>query len=142
MSKLGAIAGCLFVLVAAQPAAADNLLTNGVLSVAPGTLDFGSVAAGATATNTFLVENMGRAKVVGAVTVPAPFKILSGADYTLRAKEAQVITITYTPSGAEADTETAKFTGGGGAEATVTGKLAAPAPKKSKPRYRAGPVQD
>ena len=53
----------------------------------------------------------------------------------------QVITITYTPSGAEADTETVKFTGGGGVEAIVTGKLAVPARKKSKPRYRAGPMQ-
>ena len=142
MSRLRAIAGGLLILLVGRATEASSLFTNAVIAIAPGTLDFGSVLAGTTATNTFLVENLGRAKLEGKVTVPAPFKILSGANYTLRAKEVQVITITYTPSGAEADTETVKFTGGGGVEAIVTGKLAVPTRKKSKPRYRAGPMQD
>ncbi len=69
---------------------------------------------------------------MGTATVPAPFKIIPGGDYALGARAAQVITVTYTPSGAATDTETVKFTGGGGAEAIVTGKLAVPAPKKSR----------
>ena len=76
------------------------------------------------------------------VTVPAPFKILSGGDYTLRAKEAQVVTITYKPSGAATDTETAKFTGGSGVNAIVTGRLAIPTTKKPKRKLRAGPIQN
>ena len=95
-------------------------------------LNFGPVPDKATATNTFLVENMGRGKLVGTATVPAPFKIISGGDYALRENEAQVVTITYTPSGAASDTQTVKFTGGGGSKATVRGKLAVSPSKKPK----------
>jgi hypothetical protein len=90
------------------------------------------VAVNKTATNTFLVENMGGGKVVGTATVAAPFKILSGGSYTLRPKEAQVITVTYTPSGAESDIQTVTFTGGGGATADATGTLKVPPSKKPK----------
>ena len=132
MRNLPAIAGCLLVLLFTRTAEAGSLFTNPVIFVAPATLDFGSVSEGVTATNTFLVENMGSGKLVGTATVPAPFKILSGGDYTLRQKEAQVVTVTYTPSGAAADTETVNFTGGGGAKAAATGKLAVTAPKKAR----------
>jgi hypothetical protein len=142
MTRLRSIAGCLLLLLVARTVEAGNLFTNAVIAIAPGTLDFGSVRAGATATNTFLVENLGRARLVGKATVPTPFKILSGADYALGAGELQVVTITYTPSGAERDSATVKFTGGGGVEASVTGGLAVPTSKKPQPRYRAGPVQD
>ena len=132
MNRRHACAACLLVWLGVRTALAGSLFTNAVIYVAPTTLDFGPVAGGTTATNTFLVENVGGGKLVGTVTVPAPFKILSGGGYTLRAKEAQVITITYTPSGAATDTGTAKFTGGSGVNATVTGRLAVAAPKKSR----------
>ncbi len=121
-------------LVACAPglAAADTLFTGPVIVVTPMTLDFGRVATNSTATNTFLVENIGRGKLVGAATVATPFKIISGGDYTLRENEAQVITVTYKPTGAASDTQTVQFTGGGGAKATITGKSAAVSPKKLK----------
>ena len=96
------------------------------------TLDFGPVAAQAAATNTFVVENMGRGTLVGNVTVAAPFKILSGRDYALRENEVQIVTVVYAPSGAASDTQVVKFTGGGGTKASATGKLAKPESKKSK----------
>jgi hypothetical protein len=130
MKRLLNLAGCVFVLGLPWVAEAGTLFTNPVIFVRPSTLEFGPVASDTTATNTFLVENMGSGRLVGTVTVAAPFKILSGGNFTLRKNEAQVITVTYTPSGAASDTETVKFTGGGGAEATVTGKLAPPKSKK------------
>lgn len=141
MSKLRAFAGCLL-LLGAGSAAAGDLFTNGVIYLAPAHLDFGSVLAGETATNTFLLENLGRAKLEGQILVPAPFKVLGSTNYTLRVREAQVVTITYTPTGAEADTETVKVTGGGGVEAIVTGRLAIPTTKKPKRKLRAGPIQN
>ena len=132
MKRLLNLAGCVFVLGLPWVAEAGTLFTNPVIFVRPSTLEFGPVASDTTATNTFLVENMGSSKLVGTATVAAPFKILSGGDYTLRKNEAQVVTVIYTPTGAATDTETAKFTGGGGAEATVTGKLALPRSKKTK----------
>lgn len=108
------------------------MFTNPVIFVTPMVLNFGPVAESTTATNTFLVENMGSGKLVGTAAVPAPFKILSGGDYTLRAKEAQIVTVTYTPSGAAFDTETVTFTGGGGSKVTVNGKLKVSRTKKPK----------
>lgn len=134
MNKLFTLGGWLLFLGAPGVAAAGTLFTNPVIFVSPPTLNFGPVTTNAIATNTFVVENMGRGKLVGTATVQAPFKILSGGDYTLRENEAQVITLTYTPSGAAADTQTVQFTGGGGATATVTGKLAVAPLKKSKRR--------
>lgn len=132
MKRLLIIAGCVLVLGVPSIAEAGTLFTNPVIFVKPAALDFGPVAGNTTATNTFLVENMGSGTLVGTTTVAAPFKILSGGNYTLRKNEAQIVTVTYTPSGAVSDTETAKFTGGGGAEATVSGKLALPRSKKPK----------
>jgi hypothetical protein len=132
MKRLLIILGCGLVLGVAWIAEAGTLFTNPVIFVKPSALDFGPVAGNTTATNTFLVENMGSGRLVGTVTVAAPFRILSGGNYTLGVNEAQVITVIYTPSGAASDTETAQFTGGGGAEATVTGKLALPRSKKTK----------
>lgn len=62
------------------------------------------------------------------------FKILSGGDYTLLENEAQVITLTYQPTGAASDIQPVQFTGGGGAQATATGKFAVIPPKKPKRR--------
>ena len=110
------------------------MFTNPVIFVTPAVLNFGPVPEStATATNTFLVENMGSGKLVGTAAVPARiFKILSGGDYTLRAKEAQIVTVTSTPSGAAFDTETVTFTGGGGSKVTVNGKLKVSRTKKPK----------
>ena len=128
MNRLFVIAGWAIFLSVPRIAKADTLFTTPVIYVKPQALDFGRVAGKATATNTFLVENMGSGKLVGSATVPAPFKILSGGKYTLRENEAQIVMVIYTPSGAASDAQTVKFTGGGGAKARVTGsKLAASA---------------
>jgi hypothetical protein len=132
MKKLLTLAGGVLFLGAPLLAAAGTLFTNPVIVVLPMTLRFGAVADKATATNAFVVENMGGGKLVGKATVPAPFKIVSGGDYSLKPKEVRIVTVTYTPSGEASDTQTVKFTGGGGAKVTVTGKLATSSPKQSK----------
>jgi hypothetical protein len=134
MNKLRILAASLLVLCAPRIAEASTLFTNPVIVVSPKALDFGRVATNTTATNTFLVENIGRGTLVGKATIAVPFKILSGGDYSLRENEAQVITVTYRPTGAAFDTQTVQFTGGGGAKATATGKLAVSPSKKSKRR--------
>ena len=113
---------------------ASSLITNPVVMVTPITMDFGSVKAKSTVTNTFLVENAGGGKLVGKATVPPPFKIISGESYSLKENAAQVVTIIYTPSHASSDTQTVTFTGGGGAKVPVTGRLrGAPARTTSNP---------
>ena len=103
--------------------AADSLFKDPVISITPRTLDFGNVAAKTTVTNSFLVENWGGGKLVGKATVPRPFKILSGGSYRLGTADAQVVTISYTPTDAALDTNVVKFTGGGGATVRVVGKV-------------------
>jgi hypothetical protein len=131
---LRALTAALLVLCPQRVAKAGTLFTNPVLVVTPMTLDFGRVATNTMATNTFLLENIGRGTLVGKATVAAPFKILSGSDYTLRENEAQIMTVIYRPSGAAADTQAVEFTGGGGGKATATGRPAASPPKKPKRR--------
>jgi hypothetical protein len=107
---------------------ASSLITNPVVMVTPLVLDFGSVRAKNTTTNTLLISNAGGGKLVGKATVAPPFKIISGDNYTLRENAAQVVTITYTPSHATNDSEAVNFSGGGGAKVQVTGRLKAEPP--------------
>lgn len=97
-------------------------LTNGIILVSPTKLNFGRVPVGKSATNTFLVENFGHGKLTGKVSVPKPFKIISGESYSLTPKEVQVVTIVYAPERVRNVRATVKFTGGNGAKATVTGE--------------------
>jgi hypothetical protein len=103
--------------------AGDSLFTMPIISVAPRHIEFGAVPLKGSVTNSFLVENWGGGKLAGKASVPRPFKILSGASYLLSPGDAQIVTISYTPSGAPVDTNAVKFTGGGGAIAPVTGSL-------------------
>jgi hypothetical protein len=110
---------CLFGLSAG---AADSLFKDPIISVSPRSIDFGQVSSTDTVTNSLLVENWGGGKLVGKATVARPFKILSGASYRLRPADAQIVTITYKPTGAALDTNVVKFTGGGGAVIPVIGR--------------------
>jgi hypothetical protein len=101
---------------------AGTLFTTPIINVSPRTIDFGVVPMKTSVTNTFLIENWGGGKLVGKATVPRPFRIISGGTYRLGPSDAQVITITYTPSGALLDTNVVKFTGGAGLLAPVLGK--------------------
>ena len=132
MNKLLAVAGGVLLLGVPRIAEAGTMFTNPVIYVTPMVLDFGRVATNRTATATIVVENMGSGKLIGKATVPAPFKIIAGADYTLKGNEVQIVTITYKPTGTAPDTQTVKFTGGGEAKATVTGNL--PRQQQTKPK--------
>jgi hypothetical protein len=107
----------------------DSLFTTPIIAVSPHQIDFGAVHLKQSVTNSFVVENWGGGKLVGKASVPEPFKILSGADYRLSPGDAQIVTISYTPKGANEDTNVVTFTGGGGAIAPVTGR---PAPEKER----------
>jgi hypothetical protein len=96
-------------------------LTNSIILVSPKVLDFGSVTMGKSVTDTVLVENVGGGKLVGRASVSAPFKIISGGDYSLKEKQIQVVTVAYTPARTGAVSGKVTFTGGGGTKATVTG---------------------
>jgi hypothetical protein len=124
MKQIFCATALLLALASLDRVQAASLITNPVVMVTPMSLDFGAVKNHTTATNTLLVENAGGGKLVGKATVAPPFKIISGANYTLKEDAAQLIVITYTPGSAPAVTQTVTFTGGGGAKVTVTGRAA------------------
>ena len=97
-------------------------LTNPIILVSPATLDFGLVPKGKRLTREFLVENIGRGKLVGAASVPAPFKIISGGNYALKPKEIQVVAVAYSPRDGLTNSAILTFSGGGGAKVPVAGK--------------------
>jgi hypothetical protein len=103
-------------------APAGTLFKDPVIAISPRSINFGTVPMKSTVTNTFLIENWGGGKLVGKATVAPPFKILSGGTYRLGRSDAQVLTITYTPSGAPLDTNIVIFTGGAGTIGRVVGK--------------------
>jgi hypothetical protein len=112
-------------------AKAGTLFTEPLIKITPPSLDFGGVPYKSSVTNTVLLENWGGGRLVGKATVPRPFKIISGGTYRLGPSDIQVVTISYTPSGAAIDTNFVKFTGGAGAKLPVFGKLVGPQPEIS-----------
>jgi hypothetical protein len=105
--------------------------TNPVIQVSPATLTFGPVPAGASATNTFTVQNAGAGTLSGTATVATAatncLKVLSGGTYSLGAGQSQVIAVRYTPTGAATDSGSITCSGGGGTQVNVTGSLLAAA---------------
>jgi hypothetical protein len=101
---------------------AGTSFTTPVIVVSPPILKLGGADARRSLTNSFLVENIGRGKLVGKATVNAPFKIIDGASYNLKENEAQVVTIVYLPTNSITVTNVVKFTGGGGAEVKVVAR--------------------
>ena len=120
-------------------AGAGTLFTFPIIMVSPQRLNFGAVPAGGSATNTLLVQNVGGGRLVGKAKVAPPFKIISGADYNLKPDSVQVVTITYSPSGARKDSQTVTFTGGNGARAIVTGHLVPGSRPDLRPRPEPSP---
>jgi hypothetical protein len=100
---------------------AANLFDRALVLVSPRTNNFGFVAPKSGATNTFVIENVGRSRLIGKATVKPPFKIISGGTYSLGPHGSQLITIAYQPIGASNDIQVVTFTGGGNATAIVSG---------------------
>jgi hypothetical protein len=96
-------------------------VTDPIISLSSGTLDFASRPVGSTNVLTCTVQNIGAGVLTGAVTVARPFSVVSGGTYGLRSNQTQTVTIAYIPTAPSSDAQTLYFTGGGGASKPVTG---------------------
>jgi hypothetical protein len=132
--RIALLFGLLLAWGASPFAFAGSLITNPAVLVSPRVLDFGMVASNAVATNMLVVENAGGGRLIGTAKVAAPFRILSGEEYSLGRTEAQVITLTYSPTGVGGDSGIVTFTGGSGATVSVTGYVAGASAPEQKPR--------
>jgi len=91
------------------------------ITVTPGSIAFGSVAVGSSATQNFTVQNNGSGTLTGNASVSAPFSISSGGSYSLTAGASQSVGVTFSPTSAQSYNQSVTFSGGAGATANVTG---------------------
>jgi len=104
-----------------QYALITNPLTP-VLQVTPGSVTYGTILKGTSATNSITVANVGTGTLSGTVSmVGGPFSILSGGSYNLRANQSQTVAVVFSPGAATNYNQTATFTGGSGTNVTVSG---------------------
>ncbi len=91
------------------------------ISVSPPSANFGAVQVGASATQTFVVANVGAGNLSGSASVTSPFTLVSGGSYSLSGGATQAVVVRFTPASAVAYNGTIAFTGGGGATNTMSG---------------------
>ena len=100
-----------------------------VLQVTPGSIAYGTILNGTSATNSFTVQNIGTGTLIGTASVGAPFSVVSGGSYSLGASASQTVTVVFSPTVASNYNQSVTFTGGNGMNTTVTGSATnAPVP--------------
>ena len=82
-----------------------------LIAVSPDELDFGTVQAGETSIRSFTVTNDGGDPLVGSVSVPTGFEIVSGSSYNLARDESQSVTLRFVPNASRDWNETATLSG-------------------------------
>src|SRR5262245_11672055 len=96
-------------------------IANPLISVAPSSLDFGSVNLGNSANKNITVKNIGTGTLNGIATTNAPYVILSGGSYSVNAGQSKTVTVGFGPLSTGTFSGSVTFTGGGGASTVVTG---------------------
>ncbi len=69
-----------------------------VLSVTPGSQDFGIVTAGSSADRTFVVQNTGGGILSGTASTTAPFSIVSGASFNRGPNSTKTVVVRFSPT--------------------------------------------
>jgi hypothetical protein len=114
-----------------------SISTNPVISVSPASLAFGALLPGQSATNYFIVQNLGSGTLAGSATISGAstnFSIVSGQSYSLGASQSAQVAIRYSPNSAS-DSAVVTFSGGGLTSAVVSGGLASVLPGLSFQSY-------
>jgi hypothetical protein len=92
-----------------------------ILQVTPGSIGYGTVLVGTSATNGFTVKNVGTGTLSGSATVTSPYSIVSGGNYSLGAGQSQLVMMAFSPLVASNYNQSVSFSGGGGTNTTVSG---------------------
>jgi hypothetical protein len=84
------------------------------LRVVPRNADYGAVAVGGSATQSFTLTNTGRETLYGeAVVTGGPFEVIDGGTFALAAGRSQTLRVNFTPNAAGVSTGTITLTGTG-----------------------------
>lgn len=92
------------------------------IAVTPASLDFGLLQVGTTSEKTLYVSNTGGGTLTGSASVALPFRISSGASYSLGANQGHAVVVAYSPATLGTNNALVSFTGGGGATVAVAGE--------------------
>ncbi len=93
-----------------------------VLSVTPGSQDFGIVTAGSSADRTFVVQNTGGGILTGTAATTAPFSIVSGASFNRGPDSTKTVVVRFSPTTPGVFSANVTFTtNGGNVTVAVTG---------------------
>ncbi len=126
--------------------AVASAVARGDSAVTPtGTVSFGNVAIGSSATRTFTVQSTGTGTTTGTASVPAPFSIDSGSPFTLVGTGATAtVTVRFTPTITAAASTSVSFTANGDMQSrlvtgtgTTASKTPPPLSEVTSPRRRA-----
>lgn len=85
-----------------------------VLSVSPGSLDFGSIFVGSTQDLSLMVTNSGEGTLTGSCSTIAPFSLQSDCPFSLTAGQSQQATIRFAPTSTGLFVSSIDFTSNGG----------------------------
>src|SRR5439155_1504013 len=88
--------------------------TNPAISVTPASQDFGSVAVGSSADQTFTVQNTGGRTLTGSASTSAPYSVISGGSFSLGAGASQSVVVRFSPTATGSFTGNVSFTSNGG----------------------------
>jgi hypothetical protein len=100
---------------------ARTSLFNPILQVTPGSIGYGTVMVGTSATNSFTVMNIGTGTLSGTASVGSPFSIVSGGNYSLTAGQTQAVMVAFSPLAVSNYTQSVSFSGGGATNVLVSG---------------------
>jgi hypothetical protein len=109
--------------VAVSASATNAPVPTPMLQVNPGSIGYGTVPAGTSATNSFTVRNIGTGMLSGSATVGAPFNVMSGGSYSLAAGQTQAVVVVFSPVVAGNYSQSVNFSGAGGTNVTVSGSV-------------------
>jgi uncharacterized repeat protein (TIGR01451 family) len=133
-------AGTYTVSLAVQGSGGTNLLTRTnyivatnvppILTINPGSLNFGVGVSGQTSTQSFQVINTGGLTLSGSATSSLPFQVQSGSPFTVAPGQTGLVSITFAPPSSGTFSNVVLFTSnGGGSTNTVAGSATNPPPK-------------
>jgi hypothetical protein len=95
--------------------------TNPAVSVNPGSLIFAAIPVSTSATQAFVVQNIGGGTLTGTASASAPYSILGTASYSLGSNASQTINVRYAPTQAGVNGGTVTLTGNQSTTLPVSG---------------------
>lgn len=104
-----------------------------VILVTPVGQTIGVISVGMSTNGVFTVTNAGSGTLTGTASVSAPYGIVVGGSYNLKAGQNQTVVVSYNPTVVGSNPQVITFSGGSGTNITLNGVAVMPAPQNLQP---------